>query len=635
MIGSEEVDESPSRLRRWSRTLRCLLVPAALLCVACPAARPKSTAEGVNGVPRPAVPTSRPPVSLAAAPDYACALARGFLYCWGLDSAPKKIAVDSPAELASDGENVYVRRANGSVLLVTPSAPPTALPQLGSARRIAGNHGNLCSLTFGGGLLCASNNNSQIDFGTLMNPRETGRYDKPVDVTVGLRNVCVLRLDASAYCLGHDGPRRLTAVERMEFEGSQLCIQAAGRPRTCERERDVKVGGCIMADQTSCWPELGTFRALPGQPRIPLDAATPPLTGKFVAASDRYACALLDDERVVCWGHDDRGQLGNGPPPPISEPRPVDGSAGAMQLAVGPSSSCFVDVDKNARCWGREVDSPSPKAMSDLQSVAELAVTEYDVCAVTTGGAVRCRALKSPSPVTNIEGIVEPHAIVAGDEHFCAIGKAHSVWCWAFRKAGNASGQLGSPDFVPSRPVRVAGVTARKLVLTGSRSCAVELDGTVACWGASLAPDSSAGASGGPKVRRSAGISKVDDYVERHSRMCVRTGKQWRCAGHDDSALANPPEWASVPALTGATTLLLEPIGYDAHLCFAAESGPMRCSTPVAPELVDVRAVEAGEMHACALTKSGVSCWGDGTWGQRGDGRLGFSHSAKTVALPI
>ena len=72
-----------------------------------------------------------------------------------------------------------------------------------------------------------------------------------------------------------------------------------------------------------------------------------------MAAGTNHACAILADDRVVCWGENDWGQLGI--PGFVSVPFPVfvSGLAAApVNLAAGEEHTCALLADGRVQCWG-------------------------------------------------------------------------------------------------------------------------------------------------------------------------------------------------------------------------------------------------------------------------------------------
>lgn len=76
------------------------------------------------------------------------------------------------------------------------------------------------------------------------------------------------------------------------------------------------------------------------------------LTNVVGLASRWQSCAVVADGRVACWGRDQSAVVSEGSNQVRSRPAWVDGIAGAVQVAVGESSSCIRTRDGRVRCWG-------------------------------------------------------------------------------------------------------------------------------------------------------------------------------------------------------------------------------------------------------------------------------------------
>lgn len=209
-----------------------------------------------------------------------------------------------------------------------------------------------------------------------------------------------------------------------------------------------------------------------------------------------HTCALTRGRTVLCWGRNDRGQLGNGTTASSSVPVPVTGLRDVTGIAVGRLHSCAVLADGGVRCWGANdlgelgdgstTGSTTPVAVVGLP-IAMTAVSAYagSTCAVTERGRIRCWGDNSDgqlgtgttdpalvaSPATSVASRVT--RIAAGDTHACAVALGGGVICWGAGSGGTTS--------VPV-PGLGSGVA---LVASGyARSCAVR-SGAVLCWDAS------------------------------------------------------------------------------------------------------------------------------------------------------
>lgn len=138
-----------------------------------------------------------------------------------------------------------------------------------------------------------------------------------------------------------------------------------------------------------------------------VDAA---LTGvRVVSAGRRSACAVMESGAVRCWGSNDAGQLGDGTRTASTFPVTVSGidgtAASAVSVSVGDGFACAVLQDASVRCWGRNssgqlgngttTSSNVPivvltSAGTELKAVSSVAAGAKHVCATAdVGGAPR------------------------------------------------------------------------------------------------------------------------------------------------------------------------------------------------------------------------------------------------------
>lgn len=113
-----------------------------------------------------------------------------------------------------------------------------------------------------------------------------------------------------------------------------------------------------------------------------------------VVAGWSYSCARRKAGQVLCWGSNNRGQIGI---PDLTEyanpPTAVPGVTGAVDLVAGLSHTCALDGAGRVTCWGWNRDrilgglKQDPPVLTDL---AQIAAGAGHVCGLHTSGEVSC-----------------------------------------------------------------------------------------------------------------------------------------------------------------------------------------------------------------------------------------------------
>ena len=180
-------------------------------------------------------------------------------------------------------------------------------------------------------------------------------------VEVGNSNVCALLADTTVRCWGDNSSGQIgdgTYADSMhpvttptEVKGlDQVVALSVGYSFEC----------AVLADRTAvCWGQnlhgqLGNSAVTVGTPS---GSATPvPVSGltnvSAIAASDGYACALLADGTVHCWGDNQNGTLGNGTTTDSSTPVAVAGLTHIVAISTGTEHACALAADGTIWCWG-------------------------------------------------------------------------------------------------------------------------------------------------------------------------------------------------------------------------------------------------------------------------------------------
>jgi alpha-tubulin suppressor-like RCC1 family protein len=253
---------------------------------------------------------------------------------------------------------------------------------------------------------------------------------------------------------------------------------AAGANHTCVVARgEVLCFGYNLYGQLGR-TEFGTFeaRAVPGISNA-----------QTVAAGSQFACALLADETVSCWGNNDVGQLGRGmvggDRTSLSTPVPI-AALKARALFAGASSACALTPTGELACWGNNpvANSSSPRLVSTPGiSVSSVTLGLNHLCLRTPGGGAVCAGSNANGELGDgtrdlrltfeqPKGLAAISSLHASRSSTCALLTTGSVKCWGGAPA-TYGGELGNgirgPQLVPDD---VVGVTDGAELVAGELS---------------------------------------------------------------------------------------------------------------------------------------------------------------------
>jgi alpha-tubulin suppressor-like RCC1 family protein len=278
---------------------------------------------------------------------------------------------------------------------------------------------------------------------------------------VGERASCGIDVGDALFCWGDD-PGRLgladdtrdtTVPQRVTGTGSTTLFRrvAIGAGHGCApRFSDPPNVYCFGRN------DYGQSGGTPGDTLV-APAASVMLGSAFaIATGDRHTCvARTTSPAVVCWGHNDYGQLAVPSSTVDMTGMPRSASIRAYSLAAGASFTCVLrDPDSRPVCWGDNRGSQC--------------------------GAAPTREVGRT--VVPLDDAVVPQGLDAGDSHACIVAEDGSVWCWG----SNAAGQLGlGMDAGPTTPtpMRALGDGYVDVRAAADRTCARRSDGSLWCWG--------------------------------------------------------------------------------------------------------------------------------------------------------
>ena len=332
---------------------------------------------------------------------------------------------------------------------------------------------------------------------------------------------------------------------------------------------------------------------------------------------DQFACALLGDHSLACWGAV-AGYGGFTQDGVVSySPHASQADLTVAQLETAAGFSCVRTNAGAVKCFGSNngVGSlgaggasgstvPAAAFVSGLTGVAPYQVSTIGVgyfhaCAIIANdGSIECWGGGSSgqigdghssariSPVTVAGGsFVGATALALGDEHTCALKNDGKVYCWgddSYGELGIHMTGVGTSTNAPGTPVQVSdgmggftdltnviGITASQYTtcaLVSNGSDAGAPSGDVYCWGSNFYGELGVGASSGSEAgdaTTAQHVATLSNIVAIHSGSHSRsigaidsTGQLW-CWGNDknnECGLGGTPVSRTTPARTSVTS---------------------------------------------------------------------------------
>ena len=258
-----------------------------------------------------------------------------------------------------------------------------------------------------------------------------------------------------------------------------------------------------------------------------------------VAGAERSFCALRADGKVLCWGHQNKGQLGNGQDSDailkasFVKKNSTEDLEGIVQLASHPSGDTYCGLTKETGilCWGdndkgqlghgnlNETHSAYPVGVvagkdmaTPLEGAIQVAVGDSHACGLLLGGNMACWGneeegrlghgvrvapgsgvgIPYPVPVVTALGSSEASGgitqVALGGGHGCGLkGAEGELLCWGKGNTGQLGDGTNDASYYRSFPAAVGQnplTAVAQISLGNEHSCGLLRAGGIECWGA-------------------------------------------------------------------------------------------------------------------------------------------------------
>jgi alpha-tubulin suppressor-like RCC1 family protein len=185
------------------------------------------------------------------------------------------------------------------------------------------------------------------------------------------------------------------------------------------------------------------------------------------SAGSFFNCAITDERTIVCWGQNNKGQLGDGTTTKRAEPAPIASDFHDwVSLSAGGDNACAIRADGSLWCWGA----------NDAGQIGDgTATTRLEPVRVgSASNWTQVSVSRLTYPNTNYDFVRETPAT-------CALNKLGELWCWGENRAGRLGDGTSTAHYTPEP---VDGSRDWSTVVLGARhACALKRDHTLWCWG--------------------------------------------------------------------------------------------------------------------------------------------------------
>jgi alpha-tubulin suppressor-like RCC1 family protein len=343
-----------------------------------------------------------------------------------------------------------------------------------------------CARLSDGQMKCwGSNNNGQLGVGTSNGVGESPSELPPQQTTIsGVRfgksienNTCVIIAQNKANCWGKNTNAQLGIVNAQMNVGDDMMDVYAPidliKPARNIHQGEGFACALMMDDSVTCWGDNthGQLGRNNNDATYGTMAFDYPLTKNVLASNVKelgvgvnHACALFNNNSVSCWGSSQFGQLGLGDKSNRgTQTNPFVGAVtidNAKHLFVGRYHNCIINLSGKAQCWGRNF--AGGLGVGTYEDVGD------DMMDMPPSEVVL------PSPIERMS---------LGGAFTCALLVDGAVYCWGNNLTGVVADGTNISDLPqPGQKVILPGPATDITTSAYGGVCAI-VGGLVYCWG--------------------------------------------------------------------------------------------------------------------------------------------------------
>ena len=291
------------------------------------------------------------PVEVTVGQVTACALMEsGNIYCWG--------------------SGYYGKMGNGEPWnddYVNTEMRQVLLPEGQGGQTVSISGGHICTILNNGDVYCwGRGNQGQLGYGGTSNRNIPAKVNLPgqrsaIAISTGTFMTCAITNDGMGYCWGENDEGQLGngTTNSRQMTPAEVLFPSGNTPVSISAGDDF---ACALMDnrKVMCWGENNDGRL--GQGPLATDDETTPVwvsmenseTAHFLDIGTKSACMILDSEETKCWGTNEEGQIGQGDTDVdyYSTPTEVNGSHDFVALSINSDTICAITSNAEGYCWG-------------------------------------------------------------------------------------------------------------------------------------------------------------------------------------------------------------------------------------------------------------------------------------------